>query len=323
MKFKLVKNREKDTKMMRDAYCGVLLDIAEKNENIVILDADLMSSMGMKPFLKKYPDRTFNCGVAEANMVGIASGLSATGKVPYAHTFGPFASRRCYDQIFLSGAYAKSNIRVVGSDPGITAAYNGGTHMPFEDMGIWRNIPEVTIMEPTDCAMLEDIIRQTSEMYGVFYIRLLRKQPIKIYEEGSTFEIGKGVTLKEGTDVTLISSGFLLSETLDAAEQLEKEGISAKVVNMFTWKPIDKELIISCAKETGAIVTVENHNIINGLGSAVAEVLVESELVPMERIGVNDRFGQVGQVDYLQKEYEMMAEDIIKKTKKVISRKNK
>jgi len=321
MNIKLVKNREKDINMMRDAYCNTLLELAEENENIVVLDADLMSSMGMKPFLKKHPDRTFNCGVAEANMVGIASGLSATGKVPYAHTFGPFASRRCYDQIFISGAYAKSNIRIIGSDPGITAAYNGGTHMPFEDMGIWRNIPEATIMEPTDCVMLKDLIRQTSDLYGVFYIRLLRKQPIRIYENGSTFDIGKGVTLKEGTDVTLISSGYLLNETLDAAEQMEDEGISARVINIFTGKPIDKDLIIESAKETGAIVTVENHNIINGLGSAVAEVLVENELVPMERIGVNDRFGQVGQVEYLQKEYEMMAEDIIKNAKKVVGRK--
>lgn len=321
MAIQLAARREKDTRMMRDAYCKTLMDLAENNKNIVVLDADLMSSMGMKPFLKKYPDRTFNCGVAEANMVGIASGLSATGKIPYAHSFGPFASRRCYDQIFLSGAYAKSNIRVVGSDPGITAAYNGGTHMPFEDMGIWRNIPNVTIIEPTDCAMLEDVVRQTSEMFGVFYMRLLRKQPIKIYEEGSTFDIGRGITLKEGQDVTLIASGWLVSEALTAAEQLEEEGISARVVNIFTWKPIDKELVIRSAKETKAIVTVENHNIINGLGSAVAEVLVENVLVPMERIGSKDRFGQVGQVDFLQKEYEMTAEDIKKQARKVIKRK--
>lgn len=193
--------------------------------------------------------------------------------------------------------------------------------MPFEDMGIMRNIPNITIIEPTDGVMLENIIRQVKDMYGVFYIRLLRKQPMCIYEEGSEFEIGKGVILKEGSNVTLITSGFLTSETLKAAEMLESEGISTRVINMFTWKPIDKELITCCAKETGAIVTIENHNIINGLGSAVAEVLVENTPVPMERIGSCDKFGEVGSVDYLQKAFEMTADDIVKKAKKVIDRK--
>jgi transketolase len=321
MNIKLAKENVKDDKMMRAVYCETLIDLADNNEDIVMLDADLMSSMGMKPFMDKHPTKTFNCGVAEANMIGIASGLSATGKIPFAHSFGPFASRRCFDQIFLSAGYAKSNVRIVGSDPGITAAYNGGTHMPFEDMGILRTVPEITIIEPTDCVMLEDMVRQTSKMHGVFYIRLLRKEPVKVFEEGCTFDIGKGITLKEGNDVTLIASGFLVSETLKAAQALEAEGISARVVNIFTWKPIDTELISACAKETGAIVTIENHNIIGGLGSAVAEVLVENEYAPLERIGSRDRFGQVGQVDFLQKEYEMTADDIVKKAKKAIGRK--
>ncbi len=321
MNIKLAKENVKDSKMMRAVYCDTLLDLAEKDDNIVMLDADLMSSMGTKPFQAKYPERTFNCGVAEANMVGIACGLSATGKVPYAHSFGPFASRRCFDQIFLSAGYAKSNVRIIGSDPGITAAYNGGTHMPFEDMGILRTVPDITILEPTDGVMLEDMVRQTSKLHGVFYIRLLRKEPVRIYEEGSTFDIGKGITLKEGTDVTLIASGFLVSETLKAAQMLESEGVSTRVVNIFTWKPIDKELISKCAKETGAIVTVENHNVINGLGSAVAEVLVENEYAPLSRIGAQDRFGQVGQVDFLQKEYNMTASDIVASAKKVMARK--
>jgi len=169
--------------------------------------------------------------------------------------------------------------------------------------------------------MLADILRQLKDMYGVFYIRLLRKEPMRIFEEGSTFEIGKGVTVRDGKDVTLIASGILVSEAVTAAQMLENEGISARVVNIFTWKPIDKDLIVKCAQETGAIVTVENHNIINGLGSAVAEVLVENAPVPMERIGSQDRFGQVGPVDFLQKEYEMTAEDIVRKAKKAINRK--
>lgn len=321
MSIAIAKELKEDSKMMRDVYCATLLDMAEQDERVVALDADLMKSMGMMPFLEKYPERTFNCGVQEANMIGVAAGLSATNKIPFAHTFGPFATRRCFDQVFISAAYAQLNVRVMGSDPGITAAYNGGTHMPFEDMGIMRNIPGMTVIEPTDSVMLENIMRQVKDMYGVFYIRLLRKEPMKIYEEGSKFKIGKGVTLKDGDDVALITSGFLTSETLKAAETLESEGIKARVVNMFTWKPIDKELIINCANETGAIVTVENHNIINGLGSAVAEVLVENIPVPMERIGSQDKFGEVGSVDYLKKAFEMTAEDIIKKVKKVLARK--
>jgi len=306
---------------MRDVYCATLIDMASEDKRVVSLDADLMKSMGMIPFLEKYPERTFNCGVQEANMIGVAAGLSATDKIPFAHTFGPFATRRCFDQIFISAAYAQLNVRIVGSDPGITAAYNGGTHMPFEDMALMRSIPGATIIEPTDCTMLADILRQVKDMCGVFYIRLLRKNPVKIYEDGSTFEIGKGVTLKDGKDVTMITSGFLTSETSKAADMLAQDGVSARVVNMFTWKPIDKDLIVKCAGETGAIVTVENHNIINGLGSAVAEVLVENKPVPMERIGSQDRFGEVGSVDYLQKTFEMTAEDIVKKAKSVLARK--
>jgi len=306
---------------MRDVYCQTLIELAEKNDQIVVLDADLMSSMGMIPFLETFPERTFNCGVQEANMIGVAAGLSATGKITYAHTFGSFATRRCYDQVFLSGAYAKSNIRIIGSDPGVTAAYNGGTHMPFEDMGIMRNIPEMTIITPTDSIILKNIIKQVVELFGMFYIRLLRKNAIKIYEEGSTFEIGKVVKLKDGKDVTIIANGIMVAEALNAAHILGKKGISARVLDMFTLKPIDKEAIIKCAKETGAIVTAENHNIINGLGSAVAEVLVENVPIPMERIGVKDLFGEVGPIDYLKERYELTAGDIVKKVEIVLKRK--
>lgn len=314
--------RQKESMEMRAAYCETLMELAKENKKVVALDADLMSSMGMAKFGKEFPEQTFNVGIQEANMIGVAAGLSATGKIPFAHTFGPFATRRCFDQLFLSVAYAKLNVRVIGSDPGITAAFNGGTHMPFEDMGIVRNIPTATIIEPVDSVMLKSILKQTAEMEGLFYIRLLRKSAIKIYEEGTKFEIGKGITLKEGNDVTLIASGILVDEALTAAEMLEEKGVSARVVNMFTLKPIDEELIIKCAKETGAIVTCENHSIINGLGSAVAEVLVENvNNVPMERIGARDIFGQVGPVDYLQEVYEMDAKSIVERALKAIERK--
>src|SRR5665648_92789 len=317
----LAKNNVKEDIEMRNVYCQALMELARKNDQIVVLDADLMSSMGMIPFLEAFPERTFNCGIQEANMIGVAAGLSTTGKIPYTHTFGPFATRRCYDQIFLSGAYTKSNIRIIGSDPGITAAYNGGTHMPLEDMGIMRNIPEMTVLEITDSVMLRDIIIQMAELYGMFYVRLLRKNAVKVYEEGSTFKIGKAVKLKDGKDVTIIANGIMVSEALKAAYILEEKRISTRILDMFTLKPIDKEAIIVSAKETGAIVTVENHNIINGLGSAIAEVLVENIPIPMERIGVKDMFGEVGSVDYLKERFELTANDIVKKVEKVLKRK--
>jgi transketolase len=317
----VAENRVKEAKEMRAVYCETLMELAEENKDIVVLDADLMSSMGVAKFAKAYPDRTFNVGIQEANMIGVAAGLSATGKIPFAHSFGPFATRRCFDQLFLSVGYAKNNVRVIGSDPGVTAAYNGGTHMPFEDMGIVRNIPTATILEPVDSTMLKDLLKQTSKLEGLFYIRLLRKNAIKIYEEGSTFEIGKGVILKEGTDVTIIATGIMVDDALKAAEMLEKAGVSARVVNMFTLKPIDSELITKCAKETGALVTVENHNIINGLGSAVSEVVVENLPVPVERVGVKDRFGQVGPVDYLKETYGLTPDEICNAALKVIKRK--
>jgi transketolase len=317
----LAKKNIKESNEMRDVYCKTLMELARNDDRIIALDADLMNSMGMVPFFKEYPERTFNCGVQEANMIGVAAGLSATGKIPYAHSFGTFATRRCFDQIFVSTAYAKLNVRIIGSDPGITAAYNGGTHMPFEDIGIMRNVPDITILEPVDTSMLGDLVKKTADTYGVFYIRLLRKNAIKIYEEHSTFEIGKGIQLKSGNDVTIIATGIMVSESLKAAEILEKEGVSTRVVNIFTLKPIDSELIIKCAKETRAIVTAENHSIINGLGSAVAEILVENELVPLERVGIKDIFGEVGPVNYLAEKFEMTADDIIKKVKIAIARK--
>ncbi|SKA91184.1 transketolase [Caloramator quimbayensis] len=318
----LANMRVKEDKEMRNVYCETLMELSEENNKIVVLDADLMNSMGMTKYANKYPERTFNVGIQEANMVGIAAGLSATGLVPFAHSFGPFATRRCFDQLFLSCGYAKLNVRIVGSDPGVTAAYNGGTHMPFEDMGILRNIPNITILEPVDSVMLKDIIKQTSNMYGLFYIRLLRKNAVKIYEDSSTFEIGKGITLKDGRDVTIIATGIMVDDALKASDELEKTGISARVVNIFTLKPIDKELIIKCAKETGAIVTAENHSVINGLYSAVSEVIAESTLVPVEKVGVMDEFGEVGPLDYLKQRFKLTPESIVEKVKKVLKRKN-
>ncbi|HHU05944.1 MAG TPA: transketolase family protein [Clostridiales bacterium] len=319
--FKLLKTFQKSPKLMREAYCDTMLSLAASNKNIVALDADLVSSSGMKKFFEAYPDRAIQCGIAEANMIGVAAGLSLVGKIPYAHSFGPFASRRVCDQIFISAAYAKLNVRIIGSDPGVTAAYNGGTHMPFEDMGVLRSIPEITLIEPTDPVMLSDIVRQLADLYGVYYVRMARKNTIGIYEEGSIFEIGKGNLLRNGTDVTIIASGIMVAEALKAAEMLADEGVSARVVDMFTWKPMDIELVARCAEETGAIVTAENHNIFGGLGAAVAEACVKTVPAPIEMVGIKDQFGQVGTEDYLRKAYNLTAAAIVDAAKKVIERK--
>lgn len=310
---------EQDT--MTGTYCNKLIELAEKDERIMALDADLVSSSGMTAFFKKFPDRAINCGVQEANMMGVAAGLSATGMVPFAHSFGTFASRRVMDQVFMSCAYAQLNVRILATDAGVTAAYNGGTHMPFEDMATFRAVPTMTLIEPTDTTMLKNLLEQLVDPYGVYFIRMLRKNPVGIYAEGSTFDIGKGITIRDGSDLTFIASGILVHESIKAADILAKEGISARVVNMFTWKPIDKELVGKCAEETGAIVTCENHNTINGLGSAVCEAAAETCPVPIERIGTQDRFGQVGTEDYLRKAYNMTDEDIVAAARKVLARK--
>jgi len=313
---------EKSMRMMREVYCERLIELALANDDIVVLDADLASSSGMKPFFSRFPDRAFQCGIAEANMIGIAAGLSAMGKIPFAHSFGCFASRRACDQIMISAAYAQQNVRIVGSDPGITAAYNGGTHMPFEDMGVLRSIPGITLIEPTDPVMLADLLSQLVDIKGVFYLRMARKNTAAIYRHGSEFEIGRGNVLLDGSDVTIIASGLMVGESLKAADMLKAEGISARVVDMFTWKPIDAQLIEECALKTAAIVTAENHNIIGGLGSAVAEAACASYPVPIEMVGVRDRFGQVGTEDYLREEYGLTPKNIAEAAKRAIKRRD-
>jgi len=319
--FKVHDNLEKSPRMMRDIYCETLTELALNNKDIVVLDADLVSSSGMKPFFSRFPDRAIQCGVAEANMVGIAAGLSSMGKIPFAHSFGCFASRRVCDQIMISAAYAKQNVRIVGTDPGITAAYNGGTHMPFEDMGVLRSIPGITLVEPTDEVMLADILKQLAGLYGVYYLRMVRKNAVAVYREGSTFEIGRGNVVIDGKDVTIIASGIMVFEAHKAAAMLKEEKISARVVDMFTWKPIDAKLVEQCAVETGAFVTAENHNIISGLGSAVAECAAQTAPVPIEMVGIKDSFGQVGTEDFLRAEYKLTAAAIVEAAKRAIARK--
>jgi len=319
--FTINESFEKNPRMMREVYCETLIELALENEDIVILDADLVSSSGVKPFFSRFPDRAIQCGVAEANMIGIASGLSAMGKIPFAHSFGCFASRRVCDQIMISAAYARQNVRIVGTDPGITAAYNGGTHMPFEDMGVLRSIPGITLLEPADPVMLADLLKQLTGLCGVYYMRMPRKNVAAIYREGSEFQIGRGNTLVDGRDVTIIASGIMVVEALKAQAILKAEGISARVVDMFTWKPVDSALVEQCTRETGALVTAENHNVVGGLGSAVAEAAATSFPAPIEMVGIKDRFGQVGTEDFLRTEYDLTAAAVAGAAKRAISRK--
>ena len=302
---------------MRAVYAQTLIELAEKDERIVLLEADLMKASGTGAFRDRFPERTFNLGVAEANMVGVAAGLSAGGKIPFANTFGCFASRRTYDQFFISANYARLNVKLVGTDPGISATYNGGTHMPFEDYGIMRNIPKLVVFEPCDPVSLKKLVQAAACHIGCTYMRLYRKPLSMIYPEEETFELGKGKVLKDGTDVTILATGALMvQEALKAHEMLYAKGLSAAVLDMHTVKPIDVELIIQFAQKTGFLITIENHQVINGLGSAVAETLAENYPCRLKRIGVEDEFGEVGTQEYLQERYKLTAAHIVEVVKK-------
>ncbi|WP_062238821.1 transketolase family protein [Fictibacillus sp. FJAT-27399] len=296
---------------MRQAYASTLLELAKQNPNIIALEADLMSSISTNKIQGQIPNQLINCGIMEANMMGIAAGLALTGKIPFLHTFAQFATRRAFDQLFVSVGYARLNLKILGSDSGVTAEHNGGTHMAFEDLGLLRLIPNAVVYEASDSTMLSYLLRKVSGEYGVHYIRTMRKAAVKIYTSGETFEEGKGKLLREGGDVTIIASGIMVAEALKAADILHNNGVQATVIDMYSIKPIDNELIIKYAKKTGAIVTAENHNVIGGLGSAVAEVLSEHCPVPLRRIGVKEQFGQVGKTDYLKEVYNLKARNIV------------
>lgn len=312
---------EKETTEMRKVYCETLKEMAREDERICVLDADLVGSSGVKPFFKEFPDRAVDCGIQESNMIGVAAGMSAAGMVPFVHSFGPFASRRVLDQIFISCAYAKLNVRIVGSDPGVTAAYNGGTHMPFEDMGALMSVPQITLVEPTDTVQLRWLVKTLRKSYGVYYIRMMRKLATGVYEEGSEFQLGQMPLLREGTDVAIVASGIMVAEALKAADSLKAQGISAAVLNAFTWKPMDHEMLELYSKKCGCIVTAENHNIVGGLGSAVASSVSRHTPVPVEMVGIHDQFGEVGTEAYLRERFDLTAAAIERAAKRAVDRK--
>ena len=303
---------ERDALEMRKIYANTLQECMQENPLVIELDADLMSCMTMDTVQKKLPNQVINCGIMEANVVGMAAGLAIAGHIPFFHSFTSFASRRCLDQLFMSVDYQQANVKVIASDAGVTAVYNGGTHMSFEDMGIIRGLAHAKVLEITDGAMMKNIVRQLVALNGFYWVRTIRKSAVKIYDENETFTIGKAKVLREGKDITLIANGIMVAEALKAAEMLAEQGIEATVVDMFTLKPLDQGCVIQCAKNTGKIVTCENHSIQNGLGSAVAEVLAEHCPTPMRRIGIKERYGQVGSLDFLMNEYELTAEHIVR-----------
>lgn len=300
----------------RNSYGNALVELGKEHEEIVVLDADLAGSTQTGVFGKAFPERHINCGIAEANMTGVAAGLAASGKVPFMSSFAMFATARNFEQIRNSIGYPHLNVKIAASHAGISVGEDGATHQCLEDMALMRQIPGMVVLNPADDVEARAAIKAAYEYVGPVYIRLGRLAvPVLNDEENYKFEIGKGVVLKEGTDVTIFATGLEVYEAVLAAEMLEKDGISAEVVNIHTIKPIDKELVIASATKTGKVVTVEEHFTIGGLGSAVCEVLSENAPTKVLRIGVDDVFGESGPALELIHKYELDAEGIYKKVK--------
>lgn len=304
----------------RDAYGEALKELGKKNKDIVVLDADLSGSTKTAIFAKAYPDRFFNVGIAEQNLIGTAAGLATTGKIPFASTFAVFATGRAYEIIRNSVCYPELNVKIAATHAGLTVGEDGATHQALEDMSLMRSLPNMVVLNPADAVETKQCIYKAAEHQGPVYIRLGRSKVPVIFDENYKFEIGKGVELREGVDVTLIATGIMVSKALSAAEKLAKEGISTRVINMSTIKPIDEDIIIKAANETKGIVTIEEHNIIGGLGSAVAEVVSQWRPTYVERIGTMDVFGESGDGELLLEKYGLNEVNIIDKVKKILSK---
>ena len=305
----------------RDAYGQALAELGALNDKVVVLDADLSKSTKTNDFKKVFPERFFNMGIAEQNLLGTAAGFAAAGKIPFASSFAVFAVGRAYDQIRNSIAYPKLNVKIAATHAGLTVGEDGGSHQMLEDIALMRALPNMTVIVPADGVETKQVIMAAAAYDGPVYIRLGRPKVPVLFDESYQFEIGKGVVLKDGADVTLVATGIMVSKAMEAAEALAADGISAAVVNISTIKPLDQQLIIEMAQKTGAMVTCEEHNIYGGLGSAVAEVLVEHCPVPMARVGVEDSCGESGLPDQLLEKYGLTAANIADKAKAVIGRK--
>lgn len=306
-------------KATRESYGTALCELAEEYENLVVLDADLAAATKTEMFKKKYPERFFDCGIAEANMMGVAAGLSTTGKIPFASTFAMFAAGRAFEIVRNSIGYPHLNVKIGATHAGISVGEDGATHQCNEDIALMRTIPGMTIINPADDVEARAAVKAALDYAGPVYMRFGRLAvPVFNDEKTYKFEMGKGIVLKDGKDVTIVATGLMVNEAIQAGKQLEAEGISARIVNIHTIKPLDKELICKCAEETGLIVTAEEHSIIGGLGSAVAEAVTECCPVPVVKIGVNDEFGHSGPAVELLKEFGLSAENIVAKTKEAL-----
>ncbi|EES90543.1 transketolase family protein [Clostridium botulinum] len=304
----------------REAYGKALAKLGMENPNVVVFDADLSKSTKTSEFKNVCPERHFNMGIAEANMMAVAAGFSTCGKIPFASTFAIFAAGRAFEQIRNTICYPNLNVKVCATHAGITVGEDGASHQSVEDISLMRSIPNMTVINPSDAVETEAVIRAIAEYNGPCYVRLGRAAVETINDNAEyKFEIGKGITLREGKDVTIIATGIMVEAALEAYNMLAEEGIKAKVINIHTIKPIDNELITKAAQETGVIVTAEEHSVIGGLGSAVCEVVSETHPVPVMRVGIKDVFGESGKPNELLKAYGLTAENIVKAVKKGIS----
>ena len=296
----------------RQSYGEALAELGGKNDKIVVLDADLSKTTKTEIFAKKFPDRFFDVGIAEQNLMGVAAGMSTTGLIPYISTFAVFAAGRAYDQVRNSIAYPKLNVKICATHAGVTAGEDGATHQMLEDLSMMRTLPNMTVISTSDDTQTKWAVEAISKIQGPVYLRLGRLAVPVIYDENTKFEIGKGYQFGEGTDATVIATGVTVQEALKAQEILKEQGIDIRVIDMHTIKPIDKDIIIKAAKETKKIITIEDHNIIGGLGSAVCEVLSEEYPTKVIRLGIKDTFGCSGKAEQLMKHFNITAEDIIK-----------
>ncbi|EAX46858.1 Transketolase, central region [Thermosinus carboxydivorans Nor1] len=310
-------------KATRDAYGEALRELGGRYQDIVVLDADLSKSTKTNLFAKAYPERFFNCGIAEQNMMGVAAGLAAAGKIPFVSTFAVFATGRAFEQVRTSICYPRLNVKIAATHAGITVGEDGATHQANEDIALMRALPNMTVIVPADATETHQAVLFAASYKGPVYLRLGRAPVPDVFGEGYEFRHGKASLLAEGADCTIIANGVMVGPARRAADELTQVGLSARVLNMATVKPIDREAIIQAAEETGAIVTCEEHSIIGGLGSAVAEVVVETCPVPMERVGLLDVFGESGTPDALLAKYNLTVADIVQAAKRVVSRKRK
>ena len=301
----------------RDAYGAALAELGDKYD-FVVLDADLAAATKTGVFKKKFPERFFDCGIAEGNMMSVAAGIASTGKPVFASSFAMFAAGRAFEQIRNSIGYPHLNVKIGATHAGITVGEDGATHQCLEDIALMRTIPGMTIINPADAVEAKAAVKAALEINGPVYLRFGRMAVPVVYDESYTFELGKGVKMADGNDVTIVATGIMVDLALQAAEQLKSEGISARVINIHTIKPLDKDIVVTAAKETGAIVTAEEHNVIGGLGSAVAEAVCEACPVPVLRVGVQDAYGHSGKVPPLMKMYGLTVEDIVAKAKEAV-----